>query len=250
MSQVPLIHQLGEGVGASAVAGGIVYEEEQRRGRWRLRRNGAARIESEKGVLRLCMGPTEALHYSNAELSDGGFDELPHTQGVLELRARFTRLHYGSAGWGFWNYSMRVDESYPVWFIYLNAPGPYPLKGLFAQVGNKFHPVRLLAPLTGYYFVLKLFPWAAPIRIASRKPSLQDLDLTEPHLYRVEWRGGKARFTVDGRLVAEMEAKHLPARVDMWIDNAVYQPSRRDPAMVYRHVTMENREEACIEITG
>jgi hypothetical protein len=47
------------------------------------------------------MGPTEALYYSNAEVSDGEFENLPWVRGVLETRLRFTGLHYGSAGFGF-----------------------------------------------------------------------------------------------------------------------------------------------------
>jgi len=233
----------------------IVCGEEVASGQWRLRRNGVARIEFRDHVMRLCMGPTEALYYSNAEVSDGGFDELPHSSGVLEVNARLTRLHHGSAGWGFWNYSMRIDMSYPVWFIYLGAPGPYLLHGFFAQTGSVFTPIvlmhrggserlyfRLVAVLT------RLRLPVVPIRITSTKPVMPGLDLTKPHNYRIEWRRGEAKYYIDGELVAKHPAKQLQSRVDIWIDNAVYEPRRGDPARVYRHVTMENREETCLEI--
>ncbi|BEP16852.1 hypothetical protein PYJP_02040 [Pyrofollis japonicus] len=234
---------------------GIVYGEEVEASGWRLRRNGVARIEFSDHVMRLCMGPTEALYYSNAEISDGGFDKLPHSSGVLEVNARLTRLHYGSAGWGFWNYSMRIDMSYPVWFIYLNTPGPYLLRGFFAQTGNVFTPIRLdhRDRWERLYFRLvaaltRLGMPLVPIRITSTRPAMQDLDLTKPHNYRIEWKHGEAKYYIDGKLVARHTAKQLQTRVDIWIDNAVYEPRRGDPGRVYRHVTMENREEACLEI--
>ena len=217
---------------------------------WRLRRNGFARIETGAGIARLCMGPSEALYYSNAEISDGGFGELPHRGGVLELKVRLTGLHSGSAGWGFWNYSMRVDRSNPVWFIYLNAPGPYPLKGLFAQSGRYFAPIVLFQPVTLPWLLGRLLPPLAPIRIVARSPSRPGLDLASPHVYRVEWRSNRAVFMIDGEEVAVLPAEQTPARVDIWIDNAVFLPRRGDPGMVYRHVTLENTEETCLEVLG
>ena len=224
--------------------------EERVVGGWRLRRDGVARIETGPGRVLLCVGPSEALIYSNAEVSDGGFDQLPHSGGVLELRARLSRLHWGSAGWGFWNYSMLVDASNPVWFIYLNAPGPYPLKGLFAQSGRFFRPIRLLGGGLGDRLrrLLLRLP-GAPVRLVGGE-ALPGLELGEPHLYRVEWRPGRAVFSVDGRVVAELPASGGRARVDIWIDNVVYAPLRGDPGRVYRHFTMELREEACLEVLG
>ncbi len=243
--------------GHSSVPGSIVFGEEVSSGPWRLRRNGVSRIEFRDNIMRLCMGPTEALYYSNAEVSDGGFDYLPHSSGVLEVNARLTGMHFGSAGWGFWNYSMRIDESYPVWFIYLYTPGPYLLKGFFAQTGSLFTPI-VLYHRGGYeklYYRLVALLSAVglgilPIRIRPRQPVLPSLDVTKPHNYRVEWRQGTARYYIDGKLVAEHEARQLQARVDIWIDNAVYAPKRGDPGLVYRHITMENRGEACLEIIG
>ncbi len=243
--------------GRSGVPGSIVFGEEVSSGPWRLRRNGVARIEFRDNVMRLCMGPTEALYYSNAEVSDGGFDYLPHSSGVLEVNARLTRMHFGSAGWGFWNYSMRIDESYPVWFIYLYTPGPYLLKGFFAQTGGLFTPITLYhrgGREKLYYRLVSILSRIGlgfvPIRISPSRPVLPGFDVTRPHNYRVEWRQGVARYYIDGRLVAEHSARQLQARVDIWIDNAVYTPRRGDPARVYRHVTMENRAEACLEIIG
>ena len=228
----------------------ITCGEERLVAGWRLRRNGVARIETGPGAARLCIGPTEALYYSNAEISDGTFNNLPHRGGVLELRARLTGLHHGSAGWGFWNYSMRTDRSNPVWFIYLNTPGPYPLRGLFAQSGKHIAPITLYSPVRRLRLLTLLAPSLAPVKLASAKPRLPGLDPRDPHLYRIEWQRNQARFYIDGELVAQLPARETPARVDIWIDNAVYEPRRGDPGRLYRHITMENTEETCLEVLG
>ena len=44
------------------------------------------------------MGPTEALYYSNAEISDGDYKNLKWMRRNLEFKARLVRDHYGSAG--------------------------------------------------------------------------------------------------------------------------------------------------------
>lgn len=45
------------------------------------------------------MGPTEALYYSNAEIADGVFDDLPRRFKNFKARVRLLGNHYGSAGW-------------------------------------------------------------------------------------------------------------------------------------------------------
>ncbi len=225
----------------------------ERNPRWRLRHDGVSRIIIQDSILKLCMGPTEALYYSNAEISDGSFDELIWSGGKLSLKARFTGNgypHYGSAGFGFWNYSMRIDLSYPIWFIYLRSVrGSYPLQGFFIQVGNRFAPIMLTRSIGIYKALLTLFPFAAPIRILSSKPVMQEIDLGEWHTYTIDWSGGKAVFRIDDREIADVSVEYRGrARIDAWLDNAVFQPQRNDPAYVYRHITHENRREACLEI--
>ncbi|MCE4610371.1 MAG: hypothetical protein F7B17_00160 [Desulfurococcales archaeon] len=223
---------------------------EAKSGYWDWRIDGYASINVEDSVARLCTGPSEALYYSNAEVSDGGFGGLRWRWARARFRARMTGLHYGSAGVGLWNYTMVVKDSVPVWFIYLRARGRYPLQGVFLQAGRRFVPVKLFSSVTLYYF-LKILPPLAPIRILSRRPLAQDLDPTEWHVYEVELRGGEAVFRLDGEELARVrvpEARRWRFRVDAWIDNAVYQPGRMDAGAVYRHVTQEVRERACLEL--
>ncbi|MGQ9596474.1 MAG: hypothetical protein ACUVQY_05700 [Thermoproteota archaeon] len=109
---------------------------------WRVDNNAGFRVENS--ILRMYMGPTEALYYSNAEIADGLFDDLPWSFRTIETKAKLLGGHYGSAGWGFWNHTMVTDSSMPIWFVYLRTRRPYPFSGLFAQVGNQFQPIMFL----------------------------------------------------------------------------------------------------------
>lgn len=221
-------------------------------GRWVWRRDNYASYEVVNSLARLCSGPSEALYYSNAEVSDGLFDDLPWTCcASIEFKARMTGEHFGSAGWGFWNHSMRVAQSFPIWFIYLRAYGKYPLQGFFAQLGNAFYPIKLFQSVALYKYGLTLLPFLAPIKIMSSRPFMQDVDLLSWHEYKISWHSGGARFYIDGVEVANVEhskASEYSQRIDAWIDNSVFYPFRGDAGGVYRHVTQESRERVCVEI--
>jgi hypothetical protein len=106
-----------------------------------------------------------------------------------------------------------------------------------------FRGVRL------YKAVLTLLPFVAPIKIASSKLSMQDVDLMKWNVYRVEWRGNEARFYINGYEVAKLRSgRSYRARADIWIDNAVFMPFRGDAGKVYRHVTQENRVRTRLEV--
>jgi len=216
---------------------------------WKWRIDNFASINIKDGILEMSMGPTEALYYSNAEISDGTFDDLPWIRGVLEVKLMFTGLHYGSAGFGFWNHSMRVDLSNPVWFIYLRAAGPYPLQGFFAQMANKFQPIMLFKSVDKYKIALDILPFLAPIKINSRKPAMQDIDLTKWNVFRIEWFNESSTFYINEVEVAKLRSyRRSRARADIWIDNAVFYPPWRDAGNVFRHVTQENRVKTCLKI--
>ena len=219
--------------------------------RWDLRIDNYAGYEIKDAVLKLWMGPTEALYYSNVEISDGSFIDMPWKYAVFESRIRFEASHYGSSGWGFWNHSMVVDKSYPIWFIYLRGLRGYPLNGFFIQVGRLFKPLYLFKSIRSYYYGLKIFPFLASIKIISHKPVYESFRFDEWHTYRVEWRRRTISFFID-----DVEVGNLPnymvevkCRADIWLDNAVFNPpDRRDSAYVYRHVTHENRVKTWMEV--
>lgn len=218
---------------------------------WDYRTDNFASITVRDGKAVLCSGPTEALYYSNAEIADGRFDDLPWERKTFEAKVRMSTLHYGSAGWGFWNHSMVFTISIPVWFIHLKSRGPYLFQGFFAQAGTHFAPIKvyggsLLLPS----LLSRLTRGAVGVVIHTHRPAMQNLDLTEWHVYKVEWLERAANFYIDGVKVASLPLPRssFRARADIWIDNAVFGYNRRDAGQVYRHLTQENRERACLEV--
>jgi len=218
---------------------------------WNYRTDNYARITREESILRLCSGPTEALYYSNAEISDGIFDDLPWEEKTFEAKLRMTGMHFGSAGWGFWNHTMQFDKNMCMWFIHLQSRGPYLLQGFFAQVGRHLYPVRVYrGGIALLSYASRLTLGRLGVVIHSAKPSMQSLDLLDWHTYKVEWRTTGVRFYIDDKLVANLPppVKGTKARADIWIDNAVFGYNPRDAGGVYRHLTQENRVQTCIEV--
>ncbi len=221
-------------------------------GYWEWRIDNFAGFTVENSVLRLWMGPSEALYYSNAEISDGSFDDLPWSFKNLEVKARLEGKHYGSAGFGFWNHTMVIDRCVPIWFIYLRARGKYPLQGFFIQVANVFIPIKLFEGSRLFrtvYYLSKISARLTGIKVLTPKPVMQDLDLSKWHTYRIEW-DKEVKFYIDGELVGRIPFVwgNVKARVDAWIDNAVYEVRKGDPGFVYRHATQENRYRTWLDI--
>ncbi len=217
---------------------------------WIARNDGVSRIDVRDSILMLEIGPTEALYYSNTEISDGDFNCLRWWEQSLEFKARFIGKHYGSAGIGFWNYSMQIDRSLPIWFIYLRAKSNrYPLNGFYIQMNNVFTPIKYFTKPPLIVKLAHLLKPLLPIKFTTLKPTIQDLNLEEWHIYRIEWRNKNIRFKIDDKVIAEASPPRRERfRIDAWIDNAVFTPLKWDYAQVYRHITHENRREAKLEI--
>ncbi len=200
---------------------------------WMYRTENSASIELDgEGGLRMCVGPSEALYYSDAEISDGGFEGLRWRGGNAEFKVKFQFDHFGSAGFGFWNYSMVTDLSMPIWFIYLNSRGQVPpLTGILRPGWKKFLP-----PLDSQgtrprhinsIYHLKALPRLVGVKVLSSRPALEGFDVASHHLYKIEWKEGLARFYVDGLEVCSVRDGFLEgkkARLDVWIDNSVFMP--------------------------
>ncbi|MEM2209818.1 MAG: hypothetical protein QW755_00065 [Nitrososphaerota archaeon] len=226
------------------------FEEKSQYWNWRI--DNYAGFELSNSILQMYMGPTEALYYSNAEISDGLFDDLLWSFKNFEAKIRLKGDHYGSAGWGFWNHSMVLDKSMPIWFIYLKSRGMYPFQGFFAQVGIIFQPIKIFKKNYQFmmaYLLSKFSKRLSKVKIVSMSPSMQDINLEEWHSYRIEWKK-IIKFYIDGKEVASIPFESIEAktRADVWIDNAVFKIERGDPGKVYRHATQENRSRAFLEI--
>ena len=219
---------------------------------WGYRTNGVADITYENSVVKLHMGPTEALYYSNAEIADGDFTHLPWEPCNMEAKIRLSGNHYGSAGWGFWNYSMTVDGSIPIWFIYLRSnSSKYPLNGFYVQVGNVFTPIKyFIKPPRSLRIAIKLLKGLIPVKFTSTSPVMQNIDISEWHIYKMLRDNNNLVFYIDDNKISKISIpdSKYGFRADAWIDNAVFSPLKGDYARVYRHVTHENREKATLEI--
>ncbi len=219
---------------------------------WHYRHDGVSEIVVSDSVIRLVMGPTEALYYSNAEISDGDFNHLPWEACNIEFKVRLLGNHFGSAGWGFWNYSMVVDESVPIWFIYLRSKSPkYPLNGFYVQVDNVFTPIKYFnKPPISLRIATRLVRGLIPVKFTTIKPVIPDLELSEWHIYKMLRENDYLLFYIDDREVSRVRIPRSKYRyrADAWIDNAVFTPLKGDYARVYRHVTHENRDRAVLEI--
>lgn len=218
---------------------------------WEYRRDNFAGFEQEGSILRMWMGPTEALYYSNAEVSDGRFDDRPWYRKAFETKVRMSTLHYGSAGWGFWNHTMLFDKCMPMWFIHLWSRGPYMLQGFFAQVRNHIYPIKLYRGSMSLLSALtRLTGGRLGVVIHSGRPAMQQLDLTQWHVYRVEWGEALVKFYIDDALIATLPNRGYEshARADIWIDSAVFGYNRKDAGRVYRHLTQENRERVYLDV--
>ncbi|HDN18401.1 MAG TPA: hypothetical protein ENF41_05000 [Candidatus Bathyarchaeota archaeon] len=256
MSYNPLERAIGSGISGKSDSTQekrmILDDFDKKSDYWIHRRDGVSDIVYEGSAIQLVVGPTEALYYSNAEIADGDFSHLPWEPCNFEAKVKLVGEHFGSAGWGFWNYSMVLEESVPIWFVYLRSrSAKYPLNGLYVQVGNIFTPIKYFKkPPLSLRIGLKLLKKVLPIKFTAMSPVMRKLDLSEWHIYRILRNGKTLVFYIDENKISEIgipKSKYR-FRADAWIDNAVFTPLKGDYARVYRHVTHENRGKAILAI--
>jgi hypothetical protein len=214
---------------------------------------GSVQVVDEK--LRMCLPAVPRGQYADAQIDD--YDSLPRSAFPwrpplrMEVRARSshpaatasssdetTGILRGTAGFGFWNYpfSVRGDilmlpES--VWFFYASPPSNMALVpglpgwGWKAQVVHSMRAETVVATVP----MALSATWARLTgdsshaarwmqRLSGAQEALLDVDMTDWHTYRLEWRGGDALFWVNNRLV--LRAPHPPTRplgFVAWIDN-------------------------------
>ncbi len=143
---------------------------------------------------------------------------------------------------------MVVEETLPIWFIYLRSRSPkYPLNGFYVQVGSIFTPIKYFTePPLSLRIASRLLGSLLPIKFTTTKPVKPDLDLGEWHVYRIEWKEKELLFSIGDDIVSRIPVPttRYRFRADAWIDNAVFTPLKNDYARVYRHITHENRWKA------
>ncbi|MBC7226164.1 MAG: hypothetical protein H5T61_02905 [Thermoflexales bacterium] len=207
---------------------------------------GVGSVERVGPVLRFCLTDAAAPRYSDAQIDDYRgrprrcFPWRPPLR--MTVRARFSHpagVLRGTAGFGFWNDPFLMTggrvPALPraVWFFYASPPSDMKLDldvpgwGWKAATIDAGTPQALVwAPLAPLLVPLmnlralyrRLWP---PIQQALRvREALIRADMTEWHLYTLEWRGRAVRFEVDGEPVLEgAPSPRGPLGFVMWMDN-------------------------------
>ena len=186
-------------------------------------------LEGKPGV-RLILKDTDDRHYSNAQLDDyqGRPDGKTFTwRPPLRMTVRAYASHAaeelrGTAGFGFWSQPLLPGRILPfrpvipgtVWFFFSSKPSDMSLaKGVpgygwkAATLDATRLPFWLLLPSAPIAVLLMRIPalyrWFYPVGqwAAGISEALIEVDVREPHLYRLDWLRGSAEFYVDDRLV-------------------------------------------------
>ena len=163
----------------------------------------------------------------------------------LEARARVSQKeHPGTWGFGYWNDPFAatlglggIGRRIPAlpqtaWFFYASQPNylslrdDLPASGLLAATFQSSRTAQRLLPL-GVLAAPGLLTKATrrALRRVARRFIHQDavgvkVDPTEWHVYRLEWRSGRATFQVDGETVLDTRVAPI-GRLGcvVWIDN-------------------------------
>lgn len=231
-------------------------------------------LASSAWRLRIAGGP--GGRYRLAQLDD--YSSLPRNRFLwrppvcLEVRARVSEAQLpGTWGFGLWNDpftaslglagTARRIPALPqaAWFFYASPPNhlalhdTHPAQGLLAATfASRRIPPLLLAPALLALPLLAWPPTARWLRQAARRFVAEDalrldLDPTQSHHYRLEWRADTVDFTVDGALCFTTPvAPRGPLGLVLWIDNqyAAFPPDGR-----LRFGTLPN-EDAWLEFTS
>ena len=245
---------------------------------WRTLETGRGKVV-QKDVIRLSL-PAEApdthtATYSNAQLDD--YPGIPRKKFLcspplsFSIKARFshsctntTNSIRGTAGFGFWNDPFMMTESRPptlpraLWFFLSSPDSDLRLVENISRYGFKaatldawrlpflslIPTIPLSLPLMQVpYLKRKLWPLAQ--RAMNCNEHSLNIDLTEFHSYRIEWRAKKASFFIDEQLVYSAPPPQGPLALVIWIDN---QFMVLHPTGYLKHGNLAIHEEQYLEI--
>lgn len=141
--------------------------------------------------------------YNNAEITS-----LQSFQRKdLEIVLRNESLDQGSRGWGYWNQTYDAHQMELAWFIFLRGDQDYPLNGFFIMTKRQGE-----APL--FY-------------------RLDENYLLSTHTYSIQWMGESLLYKIDGVEILRVDG-NIPEgsmKLDIWSDNAVYDPKTYQKAL-------------------
>src|SRR5262249_30763783 len=144
----------------------------------------------------------------------------------------------GTAGFGFWNQPIMPGQALPrlprnVWFFFGSPPSNMAFAQGVPGYGWKAStldisrlPVLLLAPFSPLGFLMMRLPalyraiWPLAQRAIGASEAVIDVDLREPHVYRLDWLPRTVKFYVDNKLIlATPNSPRSPLGFVAWLDN-------------------------------
>lgn len=205
---------------------------------------GGSALEPTPDGLRLALDAADGTQYSDSQLDD--FHGRPRAEFLwrpplcLSVRARFSHsqnLLQGTAGFGFWNAPFAADRATKVavgpqvlWFFFGSPPSN--LAAAPGWSGNGWFAQGMNVPtLPGWLVKAGMLSLRLPLvkRAASRAATetsraaeqpLHNLDITQWHDYRIEWREKSADFYVDSsRVLHDDTPTRGPLALVLWVDN-------------------------------
>lgn len=230
---------------------------------------GQVTASAPQGDYHLLRPEATLTHYSNAQIQDYAPRHLPHhTPLTLTLQAQFSHpldQLKGTAGFGFWNapYNpIRLPKA--AWFFFGSPPLDLPLA--LDVAGNGFKAATMdaatwqflaLLPTAPIGFLLCRIPrlyrllWPIGQRAIKVSEKSLELDITQWHDYRLEWKLDEVIFSIDGVDVHRSPySPKGPLGFVAWIDNqyAIITPQGRlgwglvetsqPQALTIRHLTI------------
>lgn len=217
---------------------------------WRHYVVGNGELAPTGSTLHLVNNGASARRYTNAQIDD--YQGLPrrrflwHPPLRLTVRARFSHPAgtgsasiKGTAGFGFWNDPFLMTGARmptlprAIWFFYASPPSNMKLDlhtpgyGWKAATIDTLRPHALsLAPFAPLAILLMNLPglyrvlWPIIQRAINVKESALMAELTEWHMYTIEWETEQSHFFVDGSPVLEnAPSPNGPLGFVMWLDN-------------------------------
>jgi hypothetical protein len=213
---------------------------------WKTFIKGDSALVHTGDTLRLLNAGTSSSRYTDAQVDDyqdlarRDFRWRPPAQ--MTVRARFSHPAgelSGTAGFGFWNDPfMMTGRCWPVpprviWFFYASSPSNMKLDIHTPGYGWKaatldalrwpffalLPTAPLAVPLMNIHLLYRSF-WPIGQRAINVSEVLVPVDMTDWHIYTIDWHKRSARFTVDGESILYCHTSpHGPLGFVMWLDN-------------------------------
>lgn len=206
---------------------------------------GVGRLEQDAEGVRLALDQATASQYSNAQIDDYLQRQPPYFtwRPPLRMTVRAWASHgvdelKGTAGFGFWTQPVMPGKRLPilpraVWFFFSSPPSNMAFVQGVSGFGWKAAtldagrlPFLALLPTAPLGFLLMRHPllhrllWPVGQWAVGASEAILNVDLRQPHSYRLDWRQGSAEFYVDGQMVhAAPFAPRGPLGFVTWLDN-------------------------------